>query len=157
MRWYTYDVHENIWFSRSRLHCPSSSGILPPAQPWTSNFKRTPYSVIIINNQLNFTKLLNTICQKPNLKLNALNRASRFLSPEQYFQITNAYIKYIFNYCPLVWMFCYQEIMHKMNKIHKWFLHLSVKDFKHDFKDLLRFFGDINPTKMCKLIINWSI
>ena len=150
MRWYTYDVHETIWFSRPQLHCPSSSGI-----SWTSNFKRTPYSVI--NNQINFTKHLNTICQKPNLKLNALNKAFRFLSPEQYFQITNAYIKYIFNYCPLVWRFCYQEIMHKMNKIHKWFLHLLVKNFKHDFKDLLRFFGDINPTKMCKLIINWSI
>ena len=38
----------------------------------------------IIDNKLDFTKHLNTVCKKANLKLRALNRISQFLSPEQH-------------------------------------------------------------------------
>ena len=57
---------------------------------------------VIINNKLYFTEHLNTVCKKANLKLYALNKISRFLSPEQHVLIINAYIKSLFNYCPLV-------------------------------------------------------
>ena len=59
---------------------------------------------VIIDNNRDF---------RANLKLHALNRISRFLSPEQHVLIINAYVKSLFNYCPLVWMFCYRRIMHK--------------------------------------------
>ena len=39
---------------------------------------------VIINNKLDFTEHLNTLCKKANLKLHVLNRISRFLSPEQH-------------------------------------------------------------------------
>ena len=61
---------------------------------------------VIIDNKLDFTEHLNTVCKKANLMLHALNRISRFSSPEQHVLIINAYIKSLFNYCPLVWMFC---------------------------------------------------
>ena len=48
---------------------------------------------VIIDNKLDFTEYLNTVCKKINLKLHALNRISRFFSPEQYVLIINAYIK----------------------------------------------------------------
>ena len=35
---------------------------------------------VIIDNKLDFTEHLNTVCKKANLKLHALNRISRFLS-----------------------------------------------------------------------------
>ena len=63
---------------------------------------------VIINNKLDFTEHLNTVYKKVNLKLHALNRISRFSSPEQYALIINAYKKSLFIYCPLVWMFCYR-------------------------------------------------
>ena len=90
-----------------------------------------------MGNKLDFTEHLNTVCKKANLKLHALSRISRFLSPEQHVLIINAYIKSLFNYCPLVWMFCYRRIMHKMNKIHERSLHLLLKNYKDDFQDLL--------------------
>ena len=84
-----------------------------------------------------------------NLKLHALNRISRFLSPEQHVLIINAYIKSLFNYCRLVWMFCYRRIMHKMNKIYERLLRLLLKNYKDDFQDLLRFSGDISIHQRC--------
>ena len=73
----------------------------------------------IIDNKLDFTEHLNTVCIKKNLRLHAVNRISRFLSPEEHVLIINAYTKSLFNYCLFVWMFCYRRIMHKMNKIHE--------------------------------------
>ena len=71
---------------------------------------------VIIYDKLDFTEHVNTVCKKANLKLHALNRISRFLSPEQHVITINAYLKSLFNYCLLVWMFCYRGIMHKINK-----------------------------------------
>ena len=113
---------------------------------------------VIIDNKLDFTEHLTTACKKTNLKLHALNRISRFLSPEQYVLIINAYIKSLFNYCPLVWMFCYRRIMHKMNKIHERSL------IKFIIEKLYRWFSRyievlwwyINPSKMYKPFINPS-
>ena len=57
---------------------------------------------VIIDNKLDFTKDLNTVCKEPNLMLHALNTISRFFSPEQHVLIINAYVKSLFNYCLLV-------------------------------------------------------
>ena len=104
---------------------------------------------VIIDNKLDFTEHLNTVCKKANLKLHALNRISRFLSPEQHVLIINAYIKSLFNYCPLVWMFCYRRIMHKMNKIHERSLRLLLKNYEDDFQDLLRSSADLSIPQRC--------
>ena len=91
----------------------------------------------------------NTICEKVHLKLHALNITSRFFSPELHVLTINTYIKSLFNYCPLVWMFCYQEIMHEMNKIHEWSIRLLLKNYKDDFQDLLRSSGDVSIPQRC--------
>ena len=106
-------------------------------------------SGFIINNKLDFTEHLNTVCKKANLKLYALNKISRFLSPEQHVLIINPYIKSLFNYCPLAWMFCYQKIMHKMHKIHARSLRFLLKNYKDDFQDLLMSSGDISIHQRC--------
>ena len=85
--------------------------------------------------------LRNTFIECLSLKLHALNRISRFLSPEQHVLIINAYIKSLFIYCPLVWMFFYRGIMHKMNKIHQRSLRLLLKNYKDNFQDLSRSSG----------------
>ena len=101
---------------------------------------------VIIDNKLDFTEHFNTVCKKASLKLHALNRISRFLSPEQHVLIINAYIKSLFNYCPLVWMFCSWGIMHKMNKIHERSLSLLLKTTRIILKI---FWG---PLVMCQSI-----
>ena len=104
---------------------------------------------VIIDNKLDFTEHLNTVCKKANLKLHALSRISRFLSPEQHVLIISAYIKSLFNYCPLVWMFCYRRSMHKMNKLHERSLRLLLKNYKDDFQGLLKPSGNISVHQRC--------
>ena len=104
---------------------------------------------VIIDKKLDFMEHFNTVCKKANLKLHALNRISRFLSPEQHVLIINAFIKFLFNYCPLIWIFCYRRIMHKMNKIHEPSLRLLLKNYKDDFQDILRSSSDISIHQRC--------
>ena len=98
---------------------------------------------VIIDIKLVFTEHLNVVCKKANLRLDALNTISRFLSLEQHVLIINAHIKSFFNYCLLVWMFCFRGIVHKMNKIHERSLRLLLKNYKDDFQDFLRSRGDM--------------
>ena len=104
---------------------------------------------VIIDNKLDFMEHLNTVCKKANLKLHALNKISRFLSPEQHVLIINAYIKSLFNYYPLVWMFWYRGIMQNMNKIHEQSWRLLSKNYKDGFQDFLRSSGDISIHQRC--------
>ena len=46
-------------------------------------------------------------------------------------------IKYQFNYCPLVWMFCSRQSNNLINKIHEWSLRISYKDQKTGYHNLL--------------------
>ena len=60
-----------------------------------------------------------------------------------------SYIKSLFNYCLLVWLFCYRGIMHKMNKIHEQCILLLLKNYKDDFQDLLRSSCNISIHERC--------
>ena len=105
--------------------------------------------VVIIDNKLDFNEHLNTVCKKANVQLHALNRISRFFSPEQRVLIISAYVKSLSNQRTLVWIFCYQRFMHEMNKIHERSLLLLLKNYKDDFQDLLRSSGDISIHQRC--------
>ena len=149
------------WFFNNSLYWILTNVILwPLEQPNTlPNFKCKNITIknsaskkllgVIIDNKLDFTEHLNTVCKKANLRLPALNRISRFLSPEQHVLIINAYIKSLFHYCPLVWMYCYRRIMHKRNTIHEGSLSLLLKHYKDDFQDLLGSSGDISIHQRC--------
>ena len=104
---------------------------------------------VIIDNKLDFTEHLNTVCKTTNLKLHALNRIPKFLSLEQHALIISSYIKSLFNYCPLVWILCYRGFGHKRNKIHDRSLSLLLKNYKDDFQDLLKSSGDISIHQRC--------
>ena len=108
------------WFFNNFLVLnPDKCHFMTPGKPYTlPNFKCNNITIknsdsekllgVIIDIKLDCTEHLTTVCKKANLKLRALNRISRSLSPEQYVLIINAYIKSLFNNCPLVWMFCYR-------------------------------------------------
>ena len=44
---------------------------------------------VIIDNKIEFTEQLNTVCKNANVKLHAVNRTSRFFSLEQLVLINN--------------------------------------------------------------------
>ena len=108
-------------------------------------------------SNLTLRNILIQYVKKQNLKLHVLIRISRFSSPEQHVLIINAYIKSLFNYCQLAWMFCYRGIMHKMNKIHERSFSLLLKNYKDDFRDLLKSSGNISIHQRCINLLSTEV
>ena len=46
-------------------------------------------------------------------------------------------MKYQFNYCPLLWIFCSRQSNNLINKIQEWSLRISYKDQKTSNHNLL--------------------
>ena len=60
---------------------------------------------IKIDNKLNFISHTKEMCTKSNQESRAPIR-NKYLTIQKARFLFNAYILSIFNYCPLVWMFC---------------------------------------------------
>ena len=59
---------------------------------------------------------LNVLCSKATAKLKALYRLRSKLSSTQMMILYNSFIISIFNYCPVVWMFCGKTANAKMQQ-----------------------------------------
>ena len=58
-----------------------------------------------IDNNLDFSEHVTTICKNVSKKLHALRRISHCMSNNKLRIIMKAFIESQFGYCPLVWMF----------------------------------------------------
>ena len=74
---------------------------------------------ITIDNKINFSKHIQTLCKKANNKVSQLIRMRKSMSLTQARTVVNAYILPYFLYCPLIWMFCYKKETNLINKVHK--------------------------------------
>ena len=102
----------------------SSKGkINPQSLKINDNFIETSESVkllgIEIDNHLNFQSHVSTICRKAAGQLNALSRLKSFLNQDQRNIIASSFIYSNFNYCPLIWHFCSQRLVNKIENIQK--------------------------------------
>ena len=93
---------------------------------------------VIIDKNLNFNSHLITLCKKVGQKVTALARIMRFLPFDKRRLILKTFIESQFSYCPLVWMFCSQNMNRKINHIHERALRLVYKDYRSSFEELLR-------------------
>ena len=59
-----------------------------------------------IDNKLTFDDHIDEICKKANYKINALLRLRKYLEPKHAGMLCDSYVMAVFNYCPLIWMFC---------------------------------------------------
>lgn len=60
---------------------------------------------VTIDSDLNFERHVTNLCNKVSRKLNAMGRVASYMPIEKRKFIMKAFIKFQFNYCPLVWMF----------------------------------------------------
>ena len=60
---------------------------------------------IKVDNKLDFSEHVSSICRKANLKLHALARVSKFMNKEKLRILARAFLESQFGYCPLIWMF----------------------------------------------------
>ena len=73
--------------------------------PATDNVK---FLGIHIDNKLKLNNHMKTLCSKVNKKISAFTRLNTYISREQALTICNAVFLSNFNYCPLIWLFCYK-------------------------------------------------
>ena len=92
---------------------------------------------VVIDSNLNFNDHISSICKKASRKLNALYRISNILNYNQKMLILNSFIQGQFNYCPLVWMFCFRSSNNKINRLHERALRLCQNDYISPFESLL--------------------
>jgi hypothetical protein len=73
---------------------------------------------VILDNKLNFEKHIKNICRTSHYKLHALRRIRRDISLEKAKLLYNAFIHSLFNYAPLIWMFCKKKNYNLIERIH---------------------------------------
>ena len=92
---------------------------------------------VTIDNKLNFTEHITTICNKASSKLHALARISNYISQQKLRILVKAFFESQFSYCPLVWMFHSRTLNNRINRLHERALRLVYKDNHLTFEQLL--------------------
>ena len=90
-----------------------------------------------IDYQLNFDQHISSLCRKAGQQLNVLKRFSPFLSKLNRLTILYTFILSNFNYSPLAWHFCNENISRKLDKIQERALRFVYDDFNSTYVDLL--------------------
>ena len=93
---------------------------------------------INIDWKLTLNKHVDVICSKASAKLKALFRLRSKLTSAQKTVLYNSFIMSIFNYCPVVWMFCGKTATAKINNIQRKALQSLYNDFDSNYDALLR-------------------
>ena len=90
-----------------------------------------------IDWKLNFNTHVNYICSKASAKVKALHRLRLKLDSKQKMILYNSFLMSMFNYCPVVWMFCGKTANERINNIQKRALQALYNDFESSFQVLL--------------------
>ena len=92
---------------------------------------------VVIDDRLNFDEHVSMCCTKSARQLNALAGISKYLGFKSKTIIYNSFILSNFNYCPLVWHFCYKTNNQKLDKLQERSLRIVYCDYSSHFQDLV--------------------
>ena len=102
---------------------------------------KTENSVILLgielDNNLEFKNHIEDLIRKAAGQLNYLCRQKQYLNKDSKKILVESFIFANFNYCPLVWHFCSQELMNKQENIQKRALRFIYDDYESTYEHLL--------------------
>ena len=109
---------------------------------------------ISIDSKLTFSSHISSLCHKASYRIRNLNRIRSFLQEDQLKLLFNSFILSIFNYAPIVWMFCSRSSCRKIDNIHKRALRVVYQDFSKSYEELLQLSGfkRIHEIHLCFLL-----
>ena len=82
-----------------------------------------------INNKLNFDEYIWSIQKKSSVKLNALSRVTKYMSPEKGGLLVSAFFLAQSSHCSLILVFHSGSLSnHKINRLREWCLHIVYND-----------------------------
>ena len=90
-----------------------------------------------IDDRLSFDDHISELCAKASHQINALRRIVKYLTLENRMSIYNALIACIFNYCNMVWHFCSNRSLYKLEKPYKQAPRVVLNDYSSSYRDLL--------------------
>ena len=83
---------------------------------------------ITLDKSLTFSDHISNLCVTASRNLRCLARLRNFLTIKQAMLLYNAFIKSVFGYCPLIWMFCQKGSYKKIELIQKRSLRVVFND-----------------------------
>ena len=92
---------------------------------------------VTLDNQLTFYPHISNICSNILSKTKALRRIRGYVNQKQADMLFFSHIFSLFDYCPLVWMFCSKQAYNLLNATHKRALKVRFDDFHSSFEELL--------------------
>ena len=90
-----------------------------------------------IDERLSFDEHVSSICNRVSQQINALRRISKYLTLQNRMSIYNAFLTSNFSYCNIVWHFCSNRSMYKLEKVHKQALRVVLNDYISSYRVLL--------------------
>lgn len=102
-----------------------------------------------LDENLNFTKCIQSICSKVSKQINALIRIKNDLDMDSRKTIYNSYVVSNINYCCTVWMFTGRSNLRNLNKVNERALRMVYNDYSSDYKTLLCKHDNLDVYQMC--------
>ena len=92
---------------------------------------------VTFDNKLKFVKDIITICQRANIKLNALAGLTPYMKMGKRRILMNVFFDSQFHYCPVIWICHSRALNNKINRLHEQCLRIIYNDKTSTFKELL--------------------
>ena len=97
---------------------------------------------VTIDYKLSFAPHISKICKTAANQLNSIKRLKKHFDIDTKKHMVRTYVLSHFNYCPLVWHFCGNGSIHKMEKIQERALRFVFNDYASEYKDMLQKNGE---------------
>ena len=92
---------------------------------------------VTVDYKMNFDIHISTLCKKASSQLSALKRIGKTLNHVSKLAMYHCFILSNFSYCPLVWHFCSEENVKKMERIQFSALKFIYNDHSSSYEHLL--------------------
>ena len=93
---------------------------------------------VTLDDKLNFKAHIRNKCQTASCQINALKRISKFMNEHCRLSVYKSFINANFNYCPIVWMFCGNTNLNKLEKLQERALATVYGDNSLNYEDMLQ-------------------
>ena len=91
---------------------------------------------VLIDDNPSFNEHVSKLCVKDARQTNALSRIVKYIPNECRVNIYQAFISSNFNYCDIVWHFCSNRIIYKIEKVHKNALRVTLNYYTSSYSDM---------------------
>ena len=110
-----------------------------------------------IDKRLSFDEHVSSICNRVSQQINALRRISKCLTLENRLSIYNAFLTSNFSYCNIVWHFCSNRNMYRLEKVHKQALRVVLNDYTTSYRVLLDTVSNPTPWIQTEIYCYWTL